>query len=177
MKLDAVQSELVSLAEGSIEDITEPQFIRLLNRAIDNRYEEVVNICDGNYMLETTLTASSESYEVDLPDDFYRREDRNIWHLFDDDSFTSMRPGKEVYFWVKGSKLRFDSKMQTGDKVYLQYSKKPTRYTKITDDFLEEDCLEMLLSELQSLYYAAIDENEPNASYTNTLNQSNRLGL
>ena len=103
MKLDALQSELVTLAEGSIEDITEPQFIRLLNRAIDNRYEEVVNICDGNYMLEATLTATSDTRELDLPEDFYRREDRNIWHLYDDPNFTDMTGGKDYFFFIKRS--------------------------------------------------------------------------
>ena len=81
MILTALITELKGLAEGSLEDIEMSQFIRLLNRAVDNRYEEVSNICDEQYMLEETLIASSASYTVDLPDNFYFREDRNIWHV------------------------------------------------------------------------------------------------
>jgi len=177
MDLNDVKAELVTLAEGSLEDISDPQFMRLLTRAIDNRYEEVVNICDDEYMLEVTLTAAFDSNNLPLPSDFYRREDRNIWHLYEDSAFTCMTGGKDVYFWAKGSNLRFDSIVRTGEKKYLQYSKAPTRYTDMEETFLEEGAMEILLSEVQALYYAAIDENEPNASYANSLNQANRNAL
>lgn len=175
--LNALKTELIGLAEGSLEDISDPQFMRLLSRAIDNRYEEVVEICDEAYMLEVTLTASSAANNLPLPSDFYKREDRNIWSLFEDDTFTCVSGGQDVLFWVKGSSLRFDYTVQQGEKKYLQYSKAPTRYTSMTATFLEEDAMELLLSEVQALYYAAIDENEPNASFSNSLSQANRLGL
>lgn len=177
MNLTDLKKELVTLAEGSIEDITNPQFIRLLNRAIFNRYEEVRNMCEESYMLEVTLTASSESYDIDLPDNFYFREDRNVWHVYDDASFTCMAAGKGPNFWRKGKKLRFATKLNSQEKVYLLYSKAPTRYTSMDETFLEDEAMETLLSEVQALYYGAIDENEPNASYSNTLAQANRSAL
>lgn len=177
MDLDAVKVELVGLAEGSLEDITDPQFRRLLNRAIDNRYEEVVEICDAEYMLEITLTASSVSNVIAVPSNFYTREDRNVWHLYESENFIDMRGGKDELFWQKGSNIRFYAKLTQNEEVHLQYSKTPTRYTTMGETFLEENALEIILSELQALYYAAIDENEPNASYANSLNQANRNAL
>lgn len=175
MNLSDFKVELVGIAEGSIEDISDPQVIRLLNRAIVNRYDEVLNSCDSAYMKKQTLTASSDTYELDIPTDFYKKETSSIWNVFLDENYIQMMAGKNLRFWIEGNKIKFDSKVKSGDSYYLRYSKKPTRYTAITDTFLEEDALEILISEVQALFYTGIDENEPNASYSNSLSQANRI--
>lgn len=173
MNLSDVLTELKGLAQGSLEDIDNPQFLRLLNRAIDNRYDEVSSTCKNNYLKQVTIPASGE-FTVDLPDNFYQREDRVSWQVYQDINFSILSGGKESLFKLQGGKLKFSYKMQ--NPIYLQYTKKPTRYTdaSLSEEFLEENAMEMLLSETQALFYGSIDENEPNASYTNSLSQANR---
>jgi len=181
MDLNQVKTELTGLAEGSLEDITQPQFLRLLTRALDNRYEEIVNMCD-TYNPEITLVAVGGETELDLPADFYTREDRNLWALYETDKFLSILAGENYIFWQKGKKLRFNYNLAAGEKIHLKYCKTPSRYSAMSVDgvgveFIEEEALEIILSETQALYYGAIDENEPNASYVNSLTQANRNAL
>lgn len=175
IKLSDAKKEVIALCDGSLEDMTDPQFIRFVNRAIVNIFPEITARCADVYELETTLTFATAGVNVALPSDIDPNENRSMFYLFDDSDFTDMCPGYGTFFWRRGSTLRFAAAKESGDEVYIQYTKKPNRYTKISEVFEEEGALEEIASEVQALYYAGIDENEPNASATNALAQASRI--
>ena len=175
MNLSDAKKLVVGLSDGSLEDMTDPQFIRFLPRAIENRFQEVVMMCPAAYDIETTLTFLTTGVNVALPVDIDPQPTRSLWAVYEDSTFTQLCPGKERLFDRKGASLRFVATQVEGHEVFFAYTKKPTRYAEMKDIFLEENALEILSSEVQALFYAGIDENEPNASYSNSLSQGNRL--
>ncbi len=131
--------------------------LEMLNEAIINRFYDIRVHCRQCSEAKATLTFASEGYVVDLPTDFNYDRGSESYFLYSDNTYrnNSLMHGKDIYFYVDGTELRFEDQQKLGEIYYLKYCKEPTQYTAIGDTVAETvstRALFIIKNEIESIF-------------------------
>ena len=132
---------------NKFRNVSNPQKLRYLNRAIVNIFKDVKYYCSDVYDIPAMVQASDGV--ITLPDDF-NNDDHNDLILFYDEKRTNIVPFGA--YRNSGRTLR----MGEGDNAtyYLEYTKRPSRYSAMDEELLEASswrAFEMLQSEVEHI--------------------------
>lgn len=141
-------SDLNALTNNKLENATNAQRLRYLNRALINQYKTIMTLCPS-YDKHAKLTMLTTSQELDFPSD---REPRSAFLLFYDDTY--VQPYQSNYMKERSGKIFFSGDQQAGQDFFIEYRKEPSRYTDMANEVIETEnlrALEILQTEVEHL--------------------------
>jgi len=178
--LNTYKTDVIGLeTSGLMDDITDSQFVYLLNQAIINRHAELTRDCPSVYQKNATLTFSSAAQEVSLPSDADTDSSRSVC-IFSDTNRNVLLES-EMYRLFGGS-VRFITEQPSGQNYYIEYIAEPSEYdpdSALSGQTLAESvsrkAKKYIAYEILRLYFDGIQNAEVSSAGQNRLSQANRI--
>jgi len=164
---------VLNSTKGLLADIDSSDFISYLNQALANKYESLIVDVPSVYRGEATLTFTTSSFTIDLPDD--AKLDRTIL-IYDDENFIAPTLPRQIVK-TEGELLRFVTEQPSGQQYFIKYDKRESFYADGDDiaEIKDSRVFHYLSEEIKSLAIEALEEGEPTAASQNALAKSNAI--
>lgn len=180
--LSSYKSEVIAGdVSGLIDNITDAQFVSLLNQALINKHEEIVRDCPSVGRGSSTLTFSSNSYSISLPSSVDPDETKEVT-VFSESSRSeaSIIPKYGFCRRFSGS-LFFENEQPSGTSYYIEYTKEPNEYaltgleSQTFSEGINRRTKKYIAYEIRKLYYDGLQNNEPSSAGNKLRGDSNDI--
>lgn len=164
---------------GIMANITDSQFVTLLNQSLVNRYQELKTDAPVEYFKTATLTFATEGFEIALPTDI-DPTNTTSFQLFDN----AQRIGGSLLdraLWRRqGGNIRFNFSNNVGKQYFLEYAKEPGLYDSASPSDLVDETANLrsknyLGYEIRKLFFDGLRNSEAAAAGQNQLVNANRI--
>ena len=181
MTLTVSQLKIQTLAEdltGIISDITDDQFVVLLNQALIQKQSELKKDVPAVFQKTTTL-ALNGGYELNLPTDI-DPDLTKTFNLFWDENRSRATIISRNYYRRFGDVIRFDWAQSNNKTIAIEYQAVSNMYDSAT---MTAPVLETanpraslyLRHEIRSLFYNSLQQNENSSAGANYGQMANRI--
>jgi len=182
MTLTVTELKALTLSEdltGIISDITDAQFVALLNQALILKQTEIKKDVPAAFEKTTTLTMGGGGYELSLPADIDPDATKNSMLFWDTTRPRFSIVSRGVYRRF-GNVLRFDWMQTVGKQFGFEYRSYINTYsdasmgTSVAETEHPRSSL-YIRHEIRKLFYDALQQNEQSSAGINYGSMSNRL--
>ena len=182
MTLTVTELKALTLSEdltGIISDITDDQFVALLNQALILKQTEIKKDVPAAFEKTTTLVMGGGGYELTIPADIDPDKTKNSMLFWDTTRPRSSIVSRSVYRRF-GNTLRFGGMQTVGAQFGFEYRSYINTYVSTTMGAsvaeTEHPRASMYIrNEIRKLFYDSLQQNEQSAAGINYGGISNRI--